>query len=535
MLIEFSATFGQLADADHAYARYAKAVVYDYPYDRFHADLYGKDFDVRNLQGTTDSNAHEDALAASLVAYWHQLDSWRNQQIKTLVDERGLEIEKPLWVMLGLTVLGKQKTDDTAYQSDIIETLTFIAKLLADSGVTLERQLDRLKGDVGQAMLPASAWIALKNSTNLAERILREVFHWATGAVLRLRVLKRSEGEVGLGISLGDHVKFFGVVNVGNADGLREALKSRAIVVENDVLTPSLFAELAHKQSEVHVLIGSRRFSEGWNNYRASTLTLLRLGQSQGPLIIQMFGRVVRFWGQNRSGKRLSSPPEVLRPLQTAYVFGLHADYMNAFLKTLHDNGIEDKVKEFPTEKMASEKIARLVHLGTQEPRKTDFRVPLVDGTAWFSKIGLVEYASLTGVQTVTMRNGQAQTGTADLSQPITEEFINLIDFLDFDAIYRRILDYRAAQGWWNLTFDKSQLKTALKQGAYTVEGDDRMVKPHSREDLRRLEGVAVSLLQKMMQRAYRQEEAKKVCYRPAALSEKNELVLEKVFVREAG
>jgi hypothetical protein len=51
MLIEFSATFGQVAEADHAFDRYAKSVVYDYPYDRFHTDLYGKDFDVRNLQG----------------------------------------------------------------------------------------------------------------------------------------------------------------------------------------------------------------------------------------------------------------------------------------------------------------------------------------------------------------------------------------------------------------------------------------------------------------------------------------------------
>jgi hypothetical protein len=73
MLIEFSATFGQVAEADHAFDRYAKSVVYDYPYDRFHTDLYGKDFDVRNLQGAPGTDdAHEDALAASLVAYWHQ-------------------------------------------------------------------------------------------------------------------------------------------------------------------------------------------------------------------------------------------------------------------------------------------------------------------------------------------------------------------------------------------------------------------------------------------------------------------------------
>ena len=41
----------------------------------------------------------------------------------------------------------------------------------------------------------------------------------------------------------------------------------------------------------LNVLIGSRRFAEGWDNLRASSLTLLRLGQGEGSLIIQMFGR----------------------------------------------------------------------------------------------------------------------------------------------------------------------------------------------------------------------------------------------------
>ena len=46
MIIEFSATFGQVADAEHAFDRYAKSVLFDYAYDRFHADLYGKDLGV---------------------------------------------------------------------------------------------------------------------------------------------------------------------------------------------------------------------------------------------------------------------------------------------------------------------------------------------------------------------------------------------------------------------------------------------------------------------------------------------------------
>mgnify|MGYP003545080870 CR=1 FL=1 len=83
---------------------------------------------------------------------------------------------------------------------------------------------------------------------------------------------------------------------------------------------------------KINVLIGSRRFAEGWDNFRASSLTLLRLGQGEGSLIIQMFGRVVRFACVGGNGKRLEKPPAELATLQTAYVFGLKSGYLDTFL-----------------------------------------------------------------------------------------------------------------------------------------------------------------------------------------------------------
>jgi hypothetical protein len=535
MLIEFSATFGQLADADHAFARYAKSVVYDYPYDRFHADLYGKDFDVRNIQGTAATDNLEDALAASLVAYWFQLHQWHARPVQSLVREHGLEIEKPLWVMLGLTVLGgKKDADMEKYQSDILETLGFIARLLAVESDALQQHLGRLQGVTGQALLPSAVWQGIQQVPNLAVRILGEVFHWQPGAILQVRVLKRSEGELGLGLSHGDRFKFFGVVNVGNAEGLRPELQARGIAVENDVLTPSLFSDLEHAQSDVHVLMGSRRFSEGWNNYRASTLTLLRLGTGQGPLIIQMFGRVVRFHGKDHSGKRLPNPPEALRPLQTAYVFGLRADYMATFLETLHANGIEEKVKLVPTTKMADDKVTRLIHLA-DKPGNASFLIPLNTDPEWHNKVGLVSYSAGVGIQTLGMRSGNAVAAQAVLDSDVTDQFRSLIGHLNFDAIYHRMLDYRANQRWWRLSFKREQLLAALEHGIYRVEGDTRLVTPTCRADLGRLENVAVHLLQKMMQRAYRQHENEHVQYFTAPLRHDNDMVLEQVFVREAG
>jgi hypothetical protein len=409
--------------------------------------LYGKDFDVRNLG---DGSTHDDALTASLVAYWHQLHGYRDGKTRGAVESLGLEIEKPLWVLLGLTVLGrsaKKTEEETEYRSDMVDCIGYMARLLKDGGKSvLENALKRMVANDGngQLLLPETAWNALRerdhNTALLAETILRDVFHWQPGAVLHARILKRSPGEIGLGVSLGDKPRYFGVVNVGDAESLGDALASAGITLEPDAFTPSLFRELERKESDVHVLIGSRRFAEGWNNYRASTLTLLRLGSGEGPLIIQMFGRVVRFWGEKRSGKRLESPPPEIRPLQTAYVFGLRADYMQKFLATLHENGVQEKVTWFDTEPMDDKTLARLAHVIASEPEKRDFSVDLSNDSGWHRRIGKVTLSLGMKIQSTQMKEGQTQTVANVVGQDITERFKDQASYLNYDAIHFRML-----------------------------------------------------------------------------------------------
>jgi hypothetical protein len=175
-----------------------------------------------------------------------------------------------------------------------------------------------------------------------------------------------------------------------------------------------------------------------------------------------------------------------------------------------------------------------LIHL-TDKPGNPQFRVPLHAAPDWHKKVGLVAYSAGVGVQAVGMRRGVTAETTEKLTTDVTDSFRKLAEHLNFDAIYRRMLDYRATQGWWRLSFDRAQLKTALSQGIYLVEADARLVNPTCRADLERLENVAVQLLQKMMQRAYRQHEGKHVQYCTAPLRHDNDMVLERVFIREAG
>jgi len=537
LLIEFSATFGQVAEAEHAFDQYAKSVLYAYPYDRFHADRYGKDFDVRNLHGPSGWDNHSDVLATALTAYWHQLHCYHTPAITADLKTNGLSVEQPLWVLLGLSVVGTRGEDDTDYRSDLIEVLRFLQRLLSEDGPAfLTTALQRLAGEDGQVLLPKTAWDAVRTTAPpaLAMTLLREVFGYQPGAVFVLRALKSQRGEVGLGLLLGDRVRYFGVVNIGDPDGLTKALEPYGLTVETDAFTLSLFAALEHRDSTINLLIGSRRFAEGWNNYRASSLTLLRLGSGEGPLIIQMFGRVVRFKGRHSDGKRLAAPSAAIAPLQTAYIYGLHADYMSKFLESLRANGIETPLEIIPTVILPDQHLAALLHLSASEPLKQAFALTATGDSRWYEATGPVELSLAADVQQIRMEHGIETVDKTVLGENIREPFIGLLRYLDFDSIAAQILKFRATNGWWNLSFDRTGLQDALRYGRYELEGSPRLMIIANRADLRRLETIAVTLLQRLLRSAYRNQESRQVRYQISPLHPGNEMILKEVQIRRS-
>ena len=108
-----------------------------------------------------------------------------------------------------------------------------------------------------------------------------------------------------------------------------------------------LFADVDRPDSTVNIVIGARRFIAGWNSWRVGTMGLMHVGVSEGPEIIQMFGRGVRLKGWNMSLKRhresaAELPPNsaALQELETLYIFGLRANYMQTFRDLLHAEGM---------------------------------------------------------------------------------------------------------------------------------------------------------------------------------------------------
>ncbi|MBS0215400.1 MAG: DEAD/DEAH box helicase family protein [Proteobacteria bacterium] len=517
LLLEFSATFGQVAEAEHAFAGYAKSVVFDYAYDRFHADRYGKDFLHVRLDGQGDASdvAADLTLAAALLAYWWQRHCYADACVQERLRAEQLQVADPLWVLLGLHVIGGKNAAEKEQTADVVGVLQWLHAILSApsrlaDGLAKVKQVAAHLGD----RFPEDALRTLiaSNPDELAGTILASVFGWTKGDKPQFRTLSSASGELGLGLSNGANFRYYGVVNVGDPGGLKKVLEESRMDVSFDAFTPSLFARLGQNGSGLNLLIGSRRFAEGWDNYRASSMTLLRLGQSEGSLIVQMFGRAIRLAGVNGDGRRLAQPDKGIAPLQTAYIFGLKSKYLEDFIKELKEGGIEESESiecDFHPALPIPHTLLR--HVQAHTPEKTDFRVEAV-GDGWLRAITSKARVSV-GVNLVATRLQpfQVKADAGRVADDITPEFKNWLPWLDFDALNATLIERRCLSGRWNLRFDLVAIRAALQSDKYTVEGVPGSLTGIAARD--KAQRLAAAIIDQLFGKLYRKRESARSRY----------------------
>uniref|UniRef100_UPI0040484D83 hypothetical protein n=1 Tax=Yoonia sp. TaxID=2212373 RepID=UPI0040484D83 len=240
------------------------------------------------------------------------------------------------------------------------------------------------------------------------------------------------------------------------------------------------------------------------DNYRASSLTLLRLGQNEGSLIIQMFGRVVRFAGTNGNGKRLRDIKGDLAALQTAFVFGLKSRYLQAFLAGLFENGIGETsrtvcdVPETPA----------LLSIKAVSPQQSAFLVDLRD-PKWLQSVNRVVVSYAAGISTARIGRDGLDENAARVGADVTAAFMQTAHLLDMDSIYSDLVQWKAMGKRWNLRFDQSSVSTALQSGSYEVWALPGFCSIQSRHDIQRIQIAASTVARKLFESAYRKIEAK--------------------------
>ena len=356
---EYSATFNQVVGKDTELLNaYSKCLLFDYAYRQFHEDGYGKDYAISNLpSGIEDANSNM-YLLGCLLTFYQQCRIWLDKGAQWAA----FNVTKPLWVFLGKTVTGSSQADAET-RSDVVLILDFLGWVLAN-GNTVRPMIDRLLA--GQSGLPdetgrdyfAGRFDYLKRHSrdDLYADMCNALFHGQG----KLHVVYLTAGEGELHLRSADN-PVFGVVNIGDSTALHKLLVEKAnpdISIDREAgFAERLFADVDRPDSPVNLVIGARRFIAGWNSWRVSTMGLMHVGVGEGPEIIQMFGRGVRLKGWNTSLKRHresgAEPPKDgvdLAELETLYIFGLRAKYMQTFRDLLAKEGmrVEQETIELP-------------------------------------------------------------------------------------------------------------------------------------------------------------------------------------------
>lgn len=519
---EYSATFGQaVSKKKNLHDEYAKCILFDYSYRYFYADGYGKDYQILNLQDDINENIRYLYLTAAILSFY--------QQQKIFMDnERSFKpflIEKPLWIFVGSSV-NALRTERGRKVSDIIDIILFFAKFLKEDQLSI-RTIDALikgqagllnsqKGDLFKNAFPYIQGLNI-DATSMYKDILNIVFNAPmVNANLRVEKLKGQDGE--LALKVGENNPF-GLINVGDTNELWKLCKQQdeLIVTERD-FSSSYFQEINKKDSSINILIGSKKFTEGWSSWRVSTMGLMNMGKSEGSQIIQLFGRGVRLKGYQYRLKRSNAlhgqipnvqNGEYLKYLETLNIFGVRADYMQQFKEYLEDEGIQTEIeyKEFilPTIANYSKRKLKLKALRLKEGInfKLDGPKPAISKpTQEFKSSEKIILNWYPKIQFESSVKGKSNSNQISLNQTRFEKWH--INFMDIDHIYFELQRYKNERAWYNLILSKQQiLELLLDSSWYLLEIPQKELEFNSFKQVSIWEEIAIALLKKYCERFY--------------------------------
>jgi hypothetical protein len=542
---EYSATFGQAMKASgnrELEREYAKCILFDYSYKYFYRDGFGKDYRILNLADDSDNEQRTLYLTACLLAFYQQQRLYRDKA----GEFKAFLLENPLWVFVGGSV-NAVRSDNRRRVSDVVDILLFLAEFIRERARTIEL-LDRLLGGRpglldqrgNEIFAAAFGYLSKRRMTGeqAFEDILTLLFNSSAPASLHVENLTGTDGEIAL--RLGENEPF-GLINVGDATALCKLCGEHAdhLVVVSKEFSGSLFTALDKPDSTVNVLIGSKKFTEGWNSWRVSTMGLMNVGRSEGSEIIQLFGRGVRLKGLAMSLKRSGKISGITRPehiglLETLNIFGIRAQYMQQFKEYLEDEGLpsnEDRIEFIlPVVKGLDGKKLKSIRLKEGVDFKRDGPKPALDAPAadaadrfllkyplvlnWYPKIQSQQSRGLAGVRE-----------SADLDVGHLEN--RHLAFMDMDRIYFELQGFKNERAWFNFNMPRESIAALLERSDWYKLYIPRAEMEFTRFDrVRHWEDIAIALLKKYCDRLYKHRrqawEAKHLEYRDLAEDDPN-------------
>ncbi len=519
---EYSATFAQaVRGSSRLTSLYSRCILFDYSYRYFYNDGFGKDYQILNLDNDTQSQHLEMYLTACLLAFFQQQKLFKSNEGAF----RTFHIEKPLWIFVGSKVTATLATKDA---SDIVEILKYLARFVADRSGSIDRITQVLNKGLETATgknLFANRFSFLNTSGLQADAIFDEIlatlFNATGGGLLYVENLKGAQGEIAL--KIGADNEPFGVINVGDDAKLVKLCLENGIETGEREFSGSLFHGINKGDSTVNILIGSKKFTEGWNSWRVSTLGLMNIGATEGAQIIQLFGRGVRLKGFNQMLKRSARtalPDGVTRPkhieiLETLSIFGIHADYMAQFRDFLEEEGLpgDDERLEFflpvirnlGTQPLKTIRLKKQIN-GVNTEFGDAFRklapIPTLSMPTEYlqkNKVVLNWYPKIQAIKSKGMIGGDE-----DAAPNITHFQPKHIAFLDIENLYFDIERYKAERGWYNINITREAIRQLLSdQSWYQLCIPANELEVGDYERIYQWQEIAIALLKKYVERYY--------------------------------
>lgn len=499
---------------------YAKSILFDYSYKFFYEDGYGKESLILNLKDEdyTQEDTARQYFTACLLSFYQQQYLWSANREK-LTD---FNIEKPLWVFVGNTVAGED--------SDILNVLKFLAGFLNDEAKTkhwikdLVANTARLLDAKGRNIFQDRFTPLMGFSVDeVYSGILKKLFNADARQRLKVVNLKSSKGELVLRVGESEP---FGLINIGDDAGFfKEAEKPENLSLfdtEADDFGSSMFGTLNSKDSQLHVLIGSRKFTEGWSSWRVSTMGLLNMGKGEGSQIIQLFGRGVRLKGKDYSLKR-STPAQRprgahLERLETLNIFGVNAGYMATFKEYLKEEGItpSDEIIELDFETRPNLPKSTLKTLALKDGYKDNqikgfkrthfpwlYEVPAeFVGKIKVAHIDLDLYPKLEAMATK-----ESLSATPDVNIRHKGKIASsTMALFDFDRIYLAVQEFKQLRSWSNLRLDRARLVEfcLTRDDWYTLYIPQAELAIRNIADIGKQQDILIRLLQDYTDRFYK-------------------------------
>ncbi|HMV80737.1 MAG TPA: DEAD/DEAH box helicase family protein [Leptospiraceae bacterium] len=519
---EYSATFGQIiSKKSELYQQYTKCILFDYSYKYFYEDGFGKEYQILNLKEAKFEEKKNAYLTSCMLTFLEQKLYYKMFQDKLQL----FYIENPLMVFVGSTVIGSKTKAAEETVSDVVDLIQFLNWVLKNPKLV---QKDIAAVFAGKAGLVSSSGedifsrkLLYLRSLNLSseeiyKKILEHIFHSKIEKPsIHLVELKNASGEIGL--KAGDS-EFFGVINIGDVPTFLNLCEGKSLTVEKEEFGSSLFHSINRRDSQINILIGSKKFTEGWNSWRVSCMGLLNIGKNEGAQIIQLFGRGVRLRGYSHSLKRSRflnhlpdsvEVPDNMILAETLNIFGIHADYIQKFQEYIEAEGVIEESKktqiEIPVKKLQGIEDLKILDL------KKGFS---------FSK---TETLMLTGPESKYLEALQKRpivlnwytkiqgfsskyADTAGKSVEYECHFFQdwHIPFLNLDRLYFELVDFKKSRGFYNLLIQKKTIKELLlNKNWYLLEIPEKEFSLSAENKEITWQEIALSLLQKYISRFY--------------------------------